>query len=239
MTFSGIHPETAADILVRRIRQAILVGDLPAGGRLVEQSLAEQFGVSRGPVRESVRRLAAEGLVVLRTNRSAIVAEPTFDDLVEVYGVRSSIGALAIEHAVAINAIGSHNRGRFQAHLQRMAEFDPVTDQAEMVVVDLQFQSELIRAAALPRVSAIFDKTAIDVQFFVTALDVFYDTVSNDQLIQRHRDLMTLIERGDAAGAKAAWARHMDASVQDFVRVFDQRDVVLERPRLLGIIARA
>ncbi len=86
---------------VRRLREQIVSGELPPGSRLREVELCESFGVSRTPVREALRTLAAEGLVDLLPNRSVVVSELRLPDLVDLFTVFASIEALAGELACA------------------------------------------------------------------------------------------------------------------------------------------
>src|SRR5829696_2163688 len=78
---SGLHEEAAM-----RLRSLIIRGDLPPGESLVEADLCDALGVSRTPLREALKLLAAEGLIELRLNRSAIVSpirREEIDDLFE------------------------------------------------------------------------------------------------------------------------------------------------------------
>ena len=76
MTFQALESQSTAELLAEQIRDAILVGKLHPGDRLIEQELSESFKTSRGPIREAIRILATEGLVEHRKNRGAIVAAP-------------------------------------------------------------------------------------------------------------------------------------------------------------------
>jgi DNA-binding GntR family transcriptional regulator len=84
-----------------RIRRAIVEGRYPPGARLVEQRLAEELDVSRTPVREAVRRLESEGLVVVARHRGAHVRPLTEDDVADLYEVRARLEAYAAELAAA------------------------------------------------------------------------------------------------------------------------------------------
>jgi DNA-binding GntR family transcriptional regulator len=70
------------------IRERILTGDLPRGARVHQEDVAADLGVSRTPVREALRRLAAEGLIEMRTNRGARVADLEPDDMRQPYDAR-------------------------------------------------------------------------------------------------------------------------------------------------------
>jgi DNA-binding GntR family transcriptional regulator len=83
-----------------RLREDVLSGELAPGTVLGEVSLARSLGVSRGPIREALGRLASEGLVTITPRRGAVVAELTRDEFVEAYQVREALETLAIRLAV-------------------------------------------------------------------------------------------------------------------------------------------
>lgn len=83
-----------------RLREDILTGELAPGVVLSEVALARSFGVSRGPVREALGRLASEGLVTITPRRGAIVTELNRDEFVEAYQVREALETFAIRLAV-------------------------------------------------------------------------------------------------------------------------------------------
>ena len=79
---------SAAEKAYEAIRDGIVGGELPVGGRLREEELAGTIGVSRTPVREALRRLDAEGLVEFSPHRGAQVASWSDQDLDEIFGLR-------------------------------------------------------------------------------------------------------------------------------------------------------
>ena len=89
------------DVVFNTLRQAILKGELKPGERLLEIALAERLGVSRTPVREAMRKLEQEGLVVMIPRRGAQVASITEKDLNDVLEVRITLENMAIEKACA------------------------------------------------------------------------------------------------------------------------------------------
>jgi len=84
------------------LRDEILANRLPPGTVLSEVPLAASLGVSRGPVREALGRLAAEGLVTVRPRRGAVVSALSHDEFLEAYQVREALEALAIRLAVPL-----------------------------------------------------------------------------------------------------------------------------------------
>src|ERR671928_1563730 len=82
------------------LRAEILDGRLAPGAELAEVALSEQLGVSRGPLREAIGRLAAEGLVTVRPRRGAVVRSLSKDEFLELYQVREALEMLAVRLAV-------------------------------------------------------------------------------------------------------------------------------------------
>ena len=84
------------DVVFQTLRQAILKGELKPGERLMEIQLAQKLGVSRTPVREAIRKLELEGLVLMIPRKGAEVAEITIKDLEDVLEVRAALEELAV-----------------------------------------------------------------------------------------------------------------------------------------------
>ena len=103
-TFPGesVRGEGTAEIVARRIGQAIVAGTLLPGTRLTEESLAQPYAVSRTPIREALLLLSGSGLVELSRNRGATVLQLTVADVAEIYHLRalleSESARLAAKH---------------------------------------------------------------------------------------------------------------------------------------------
>ncbi len=87
------------DELAATLQARVLSGEIPTGARLRQEALAEEFGVSRTPVREALRKLQATGLVEVRPNRGALVRAPNAREIREAYEVRAELEGLAAELA--------------------------------------------------------------------------------------------------------------------------------------------
>ena len=82
------------------LREEILSGTLEPGTELQEVALSESLGVSRGPIREAIGRLAAEGLVTVRPRRGAVVRALSTEEFLEAYQVREALEVMAVRLAV-------------------------------------------------------------------------------------------------------------------------------------------
>ena len=147
-------PETStSDLVADRLRDAILAGDLKSGDRLIETDLAERFDISRGPVREAIRQLVPEGLVVLRRNRGAVVASPTLDDVLEVYAVRLSLGTVALQQAARVQTVASPQFQGAAERLELLRNRSIQEDAQLMLEADLDFQDAVLSLSQLPRIT--------------------------------------------------------------------------------------
>jgi DNA-binding GntR family transcriptional regulator len=100
-SLAPVQQMTLADVVTNQIRDGIIAGQLRPGERLAEPELATFFQVSRSPVREALRRLEQEGLVVRENNRSCYVWRPTLADVDEIHSLRTMVECLAAELVIA------------------------------------------------------------------------------------------------------------------------------------------
>ncbi|QKD00689.1 GntR family transcriptional regulator [Mesorhizobium loti] len=91
---------TAEEEAYRHLQRALRLGRYKPGERLIPEEIAAEIGMSRMPVREAFRRLASDGLVVLRPNRGCVVAGLTVDELYEIFEIRSVLEGLAVRLAM-------------------------------------------------------------------------------------------------------------------------------------------
>ena len=93
-------PRTMSEFIYQTIKNAILNNELKSNEWINEVKIAENYSVSRTPVREAVRRLAAEGYVVIDSHKKAKVREITFDEVKEIYKVFSILDTGAVDYAM-------------------------------------------------------------------------------------------------------------------------------------------
>jgi DNA-binding GntR family transcriptional regulator len=123
---------TFREQIATRLREAILSGTLEPGSQIVEARLASQFGVSRGPLREAIRELINEGLLVSRSYTATFVLDLTREDVREMYSVRTMFETFAFE------TVWDRRDGAFAAELKRrhavlLAAIDGKDDEASIV----------------------------------------------------------------------------------------------------------
>ena len=111
---------TKADDIALALEEAIVSGEIPPGSVLRQEHLSEQFAVSRTPVREALRRLAALGLVTFEPNRGVQVRELARDELREAFLVRAELEGLATE--IATPRMTTEDLAELQAAERRFSD---------------------------------------------------------------------------------------------------------------------
>jgi len=124
-------PDTPAyvsktDLVVALIRELVITGELAAGEQLRQRDLAQRFGVSQTPVREAMRRLESEGLLVCDTHRGFTVMAPDDGPLKENFQIRAALESLGASLAAAkIDADGLARLAALNERMRTLADDDP------------------------------------------------------------------------------------------------------------------
>ena len=156
--FRGIRVGRVAaplrDQVIDGLRSAIMRFDLQPGQRLVERELIEQIGVSRATIREALRELTAEGLVVTVPQKGAVVYSPSADEARDLYAVRASLEALTVRRFIERAGEESHERLRATVTaLERAVAAG--ADMHELLRSKDDFYAELLAGAASPTIEQI------------------------------------------------------------------------------------
>ncbi len=142
---------TLSDYVANQLRQAILAGQFPPNERLVEQEIAESMQTSRGPVRDALKILENEGLVVRQSPRGAFVAQLHPEDFIEIYTLREALETLAVRYAIQ-NATDQQigNLAELVRSMENMSHQD--YNQVDATELDLEFHHTLCKISGHKRV---------------------------------------------------------------------------------------
>lgn len=202
------------------LRARISAGELAPGTWLRETRLAEQLGTSRTPVREALRALAAEGLAELVHNRGARVVAWTADDVDETYRLRALLEG---EGAGLAARRARPEQVRELAVTQERYEHSIETGAptAEQAGCNDAFHAAVVAASGSTRLPVLL-AVVTSAPLVVRALGA-YSVDDQRRSVLQHRDVLTAVERGDAALAEAAMRSHILAAryvaMQDVARV--------------------
>jgi GntR family transcriptional regulator of gluconate operon len=203
------HPKLF-EVVTDQLRESIMSGDLRPGDRLpLETELAEQFGVSRGPIREALRELEREGLLADLPRRGTIVSAPTFNELTEVYDVREALELFAVTAAIERGGsdrfAGLTERNKALKRAWRSRTSDPF----DRVDTDMDFHREIFRLADNARMQALFEQFARQTSGLlrtVVETDVPLRSLSPPDVV--HEGILRGILAGDPVAAREAVTEH-------------------------------
>jgi len=193
--------------LANELRGRIVRGQIPAGTHLVEDTLAASYSVSRGPVRDALRTLLAEGLLESR-RRGFHVRQFQQSDIDELYEIRGAAEQLA--GRLAIERCDRTAWKQAQVHLDAMLRHAEAGDEHAFAVADLAFHTEFYRNSGSARLLNLWRQYE---PIFATLLDI---TNSQDaDLRPSYHDHQVLLQHlldRDAAGFSAALDKHLEGS---------------------------
>ncbi|HSI79153.1 MAG TPA: GntR family transcriptional regulator [Solirubrobacterales bacterium] len=195
------------EVIVRRLRDRILNGELAPGAKLVEADLAADFGTSRGPVREAIRELAREGLVAELARRGTFVSTLTGHDLSEVYAVREALELGACKSA--INRASDAELAALEPHLIAMeASWREGATYLESAVHDLAFHRAILALAGNQRMAAIYDQMLAQTMLLLRAAADENPGLRAEMRASAHRDILAALVARDEERARVAIAAH-------------------------------
>jgi len=193
------------ETVLERMRQAILGGELGAGSKLVEADLAERFGTSRGPVREAIRELVREGLVVEFDRRGNVVSTLTARDLAEVYGVREALEIAASK--AAVDRADDAALRELEQHLEAF-ERGAGGDYLENSAHDLAFHRTLVAIAGNSRMVTIYNQMLTQTAHLLRIAAEANPTLQTTIRPSAHRDILDAVAQHDADRAREAIEAH-------------------------------
>lgn len=202
---------TLSDRVASQLRQAILDGRLKPGQRIVEHKIAEAMEISRGPVREALRILENECLVVRYPHRGAFVALLTLRDAEEIYSLREALETLAFEYAT-----------RFATD-EQIDELDQIVDmmaarleqdytQFEATDLDLEFHHALCRISGHSRLLAAWNALRAQVRLLILSHRLLQPLDFQERGVEWHRQLVQALRQRDIRLGREVLHKHLTAS---------------------------
>lgn len=204
-----LHQEVAV-----RLRQRIVEGQLAPGAKLNERELAELLNVSRTPLREAIKMLAAEGLVELLPNRGAVVAQMSEQDVADTFEVIAGLEGQSGE--LAAQRISEAELAEIRAlHYEMMAAFTR-RDLPTYYRLNAQIHTQINAAARNP----VLTQTWRNVNARLQALRFRsnFDEAKWKRAVKEHERMVELLAARDSAGLRALLIEHL----------VHKRDAVLE-----------
>ncbi|MEU7028327.1 GntR family transcriptional regulator [Streptomyces sp. NPDC046275] len=211
------RPPTAQQFVLAELRRAITTGELRPGDPIRQDALAARLDVSRVPLREALKALEAEGLVVHHVHRGYYVAELSLADLEEIYRIRRLLETEAVRTALVRAPDGLADAlERVQEEVERAARAGDVTVMAE---ANRRFHFTLIEASGMPRLVRLIT-TLWDATDAYRAL-YYAEDPHRERAVHEHRAVVSAVAEGDEEAAVRWLDEHRDHAVAALRRVLD------------------
>jgi DNA-binding GntR family transcriptional regulator len=210
--------EAAADL----IRRAILDGTLPPGQRLTEERLARDLKISRTPVREALRVLKAEGLVVSTPYHGSTVRTYEIDDLEDMYQLRALLEGYAARRAA--QRIDEQGVAKLQESCERLVALGDATEEnvADIVTENVFFHTTILEIAGSERLTEMVRKV-IELPLVYKSYH-WYSPHQKRMSEHSHRQLVQVLASGDVDRSELIMRAH----------VYDGRDVLIAHMQTLA-----
>jgi DNA-binding GntR family transcriptional regulator len=210
-----IDPPSLVDMTAAALRKLILSGEYRPGERLVEERLTERLGISRPPLREAMRILQQEGLVVTFRRRGAVVTPLDAQDVHEIYTLRFALDRLAIELGVPVRDPSLLEPLR--AALGEMDQAAGAGDLERLLEANIAFHTAMCGLACHRRLMQAYRALTLQLRLCM-AMNLRLRERAHGNLsenVPRHQLLLDLVERGDREGLLAAVTEHGDRSFME------------------------
>jgi len=200
-----LNTNTLSQQVYSHLRAGILDNTYPPGSSLPEEALAASLKVSRVPVREALRRLSAEGLVVIRPRQGATVTELTAKQFLDAYQVREALEVLAVR--LAVPQLTPDDLDQLDALQQAMLLASDANDADAFFAVNAEFHGFLVEKADNDDLKAIYMSLIDRMRRYRTpSLDLRGGMTTS---LDEHAAILTAIRDGNADEASRLIAEHI------------------------------
>jgi DNA-binding GntR family transcriptional regulator len=212
------HLMTAQQEAYHYLRDRILSGELSGNTRVNPAEIAKLLGISRMPVREALRQLHSEGLVVMRPNRAAFVSSLTAHEVEELFEIRGALEVLSVR--TAMQSMTSDVIGELVALKDRMdrARLDP----AEWLKRHDDFHQAICMLGNRTRLPQEIGRIRLAIRPYLLMYMKVFDTVEMSGL--EHGALLEVLASGDVKRAEEAMRDHVGNPAKGLIEFLRKRD---------------
>lgn len=195
------------------LKNKILSKELKPGTRLVDSQIAHEFGISRTPIRDAIRNLAEDGLVVAVGKKGYAVFQPSVTDINEIFELRSILDIAAVTKL--ITEILPDNKEVMTRLEQDYLEYGKNNNGQDFIRSDEDFHDMLIHACGNSRLTNIYTELRTQTRFFRSKTSV--DKARKEKAILNHQQILNGLKALDLEAAISAVKQHVETSRRDAI----------------------
>lgn len=206
------------DVVFNTLRQAILRGEMEPGERLMEIQLAQKLGVSRTPIREAIRKLELEGLVIMIPRKGAEVAHITEKDMRDVLEVRATLEKLAV--TLACKNVSESKIAELKSANKVFESAIVSKDVVNIVDADVHFHDVIYSMTNNERLIQIINN--LREQMYRYRLEYVKDARTHSILISEHNDIIQQVKERNIDAAKKVIYQHISNQEKGIIRLLNK-----------------
>ena len=214
MANEALNSQNLHEATFQKLRSLLVEGKIAPGSKLNERELAESLNVSRTPIREAIRRLAADGLVELITNRGAIAVQLTLEDVIHTFDVIADLEGFSGE--LAANNISDATLSELEALQYEMMASYARRDLSSYYQLNLRIHHLINQAANNPVLSRLFSH--VNARIEALRFRSNQDGVKWEKAVEEHQEMLDALKARDAKRMRKIMMQH----------VHNKRDVVVQ-----------
>ncbi len=193
------------ELVLEKLREAILSGRFQPGQRLIERELVEQLGVSRTPIREALRKLELEGLVTTVPYKGPVVTLPTLEDARELYEVRAALEGQAT--ALLAACAQPHDLEQLEAHVEAAEEAVRAGDVRAVLAANNAFHDELAHRCGNSLLESLINN--LRNRIILLRVESLSLPGRPPRSVAEHREILARVRAHDPEGARRCMEVHI------------------------------
>lgn len=205
------------DIVFKSLREAIITGDLKPGERLMEIKLANEMGVSRTPVREAIRKLELEGLVIVTSRKGAEVAPINEKDLKEVLEIRKALESLSV--TLACKNVTKDNLKKLKEINATISKAVKNSDIDTITKCDVEFHEEIYKLTNNDRLVVMLHQ--LKEHIFRYRFEYIKDMKNKESIVEEHAKILAAIGDKNIRLAKKEIEHHIEVQEKYILNTLD------------------
>lgn len=218
MSIKSLQRTTLRDQCLDGLRSAITSGQLPAGQHLVETDLSAAFGVSRGTLREAMRRLEQEGLLVAGARGQLSVRHVDGEEVMDIYRVRTSLETLAAR-LICEHPDRETHIARLLTQTEEMARLEG--DLTRQIEADMQFHRLMCQLSGNQALLSTW--ATLEGPIRICIMSAGLERALHNMAAERHVRIIDAMREGDGERTEAVLTDHMQEAALRLARALDQQ----------------
>jgi DNA-binding GntR family transcriptional regulator len=207
-------PKTREEVVAAQLRQAILHGHFKPGDKLDQADISERLRVSRSPVREALRTLAAEGLITMYPHRGAVVTELSAEEIKELHVIRGVLEGLAIQQAIPY--LGKTHFEKLKGILEQA---DMTENHEQLQALNQAFHQTIYESFRQPQLIGMINHLRNKIAPYIR---LYLDAGRKQLAWADHRNIYEACCKQDAALAEALTKAHLEQVCQGILAALNE-----------------